>query len=70
MDNFVNFDTNFFRNNESLYLLHPRKHKLSLLGLGSSVGTPEEGIMANVLVVKSFQELKDNPHKVWLCFFW
>lgn len=38
--------------------------KLSMLGLGSSVGTPPEGITAEAIVVGSFDELKLNGDKV------
>jgi len=36
---------------------------LALLGLGTSVGTPVEGIQADVLVVRSFDELTANAEK-------
>ncbi|KAB7506482.1 Carboxypeptidase Q [Armadillidium nasatum] len=51
------------RNNESLYLVRPRRQKMSLLGLGSSVGTPNDGIWAEAFVVTNFQQLEDNPLK-------
>ncbi|XP_064081644.1 carboxypeptidase Q-like [Macrobrachium nipponense] len=50
------------RNNESAWMVLPRLHKLNFLGLGSSVGTPREGIKAPALVVKDFQELEENAH--------
>ncbi|XP_050403972.2 carboxypeptidase Q [Patella vulgata] len=46
------------RGNESAVMLQPRFHPLPILGLGGSIATPPEGIEAEVLVVRTFDELK------------
>lgn len=45
------------RGQESATMLQPRIHPMAMLGLGSSISTPEDGITAEVLVVRSFDEL-------------
>ncbi|HVL67740.1 MAG TPA: M20/M25/M40 family metallo-hydrolase [Vicinamibacterales bacterium] len=45
------------RGKESLEIVSPRRHELVMLGLGNSVGTPTDGIEAELLVVGSFDEL-------------
>jgi carboxypeptidase Q len=45
------------RGEESLEMLTPLPRKLTMLGLGNSIGTPVEGISAEAVVVRSFGEL-------------
>ena len=46
------------RGRESAQLVSPFPGELAMLGLGNSVGTPPEGLEAEVLLVKSFEELE------------
>ena len=50
--------THWLRNTESARLVEPRDYVIAISSLGSSVGTPEEGILAYAIVVRSFDELK------------
>jgi carboxypeptidase Q len=45
------------RGEESLDMLTPASQKLTMLGLGNSIGTPAEGITAEAVVVRNFGEL-------------
>ncbi|MFO0578332.1 MAG: M20/M25/M40 family metallo-hydrolase [Polyangia bacterium] len=45
------------RGAESLTLLSPREARLAVLGLGEGAATPPEGLTAEVLAVRSFDEL-------------
>jgi carboxypeptidase Q len=45
------------RGRESAELLLPTPHRINLLGLGGSIGTPGGGLTADVVVVGSFDEL-------------
>lgn len=48
------------RGKESLTLLSPRRKKCPMLGLGGSVGTGPDGITAELLIVDSFEDLKQK----------
>ncbi|MDX1670804.1 MAG: M28 family metallopeptidase [Balneolaceae bacterium] len=48
------------RGEEHATLLSPREKDLPMLGLGGSISTPKEGIEAEVLVVGSFDELRER----------
>jgi carboxypeptidase Q len=52
------------RGEESLEITSPISQKLSLLGLGNSVGTPPAGINADAVVVRSFDQLDALGEKV------
>ena len=52
--------THWIRGFEHAEVVAPRKERLDILTLGQSVGTPEGGITADVLVVSSFDELEER----------
>ncbi|HEY7284686.1 MAG TPA: M20/M25/M40 family metallo-hydrolase [Vicinamibacterales bacterium] len=45
------------RGSENAEIVEPAPHQIVMLGLGDSVGTPPEGIQAEVLVVHGFEDL-------------
>ena len=45
------------RGSESAEIVEPARHPIVMLGLGDSVGTPADGIQADILVVRTFEEL-------------
>ena len=49
------------RGDEWLEVDRPTNRRLGMLGLGGSVGTPPEGLEAEVVVVTSFDELAELP---------
>jgi carboxypeptidase Q len=51
----------WIRGEETGELLEPRRKNIPLLGLGTTIGTPVEGITAEVWVVRTFEELAANP---------
>ena len=46
------------RGQESLEMVEPRRQSLALLGLGGSVGTPAEGLIAELVAAKDFDHLQ------------
>ncbi len=48
------------RGAESAAIVAPVTHRMAMLGLGGSVGTPTDGIEAPALVVRSFDELESK----------
>src|SRR5262245_3980435 len=46
------------RGAESAEIVEPAKHQIVMLGLGDSVGTPPDGLQAEVLVVHNFEDLE------------
>ncbi len=55
---------NWRRNFEKCEMLYPRIADIPVLGLGGSINTPKDGITAEVIVFKNFDELEANKDKV------
>ncbi len=52
------------RGTESLEIVDPPRHVIPMLGLGGSVATPPAGIEAEVIVVRSYDELNQRAAEV------
>jgi carboxypeptidase Q len=52
------------RGAESAEIVEPARHPLVMLGLGDSVGTPPDGVQADVLALRSFEELDSKASQV------
>ena len=52
--------TRWVRGEESAEILVPRPQALGFIGLGRSVGTPRKGLVAEALVVNSFDDLENR----------
>ena len=52
------------RGNERAEIVAPRHQPMIMLGLGNSVGTPPGGIEAEVLVVRSFEDMQSQAARV------
>ena len=52
------------RGHESAEIVEPAHHQIAMLGLGDSVGTPDAGIQAEAIVVRSFQEMEAGSSRV------
>ncbi len=55
---------NWRRNYEKCEMIYPRIADIPILGLGGSIATPKEGITAEVIVFKDFDELEVNKDKI------
>jgi carboxypeptidase Q len=53
------------RGRESCELITPRRKHMAILALGTSVGTSPDGILAPVLVVRSFDELHNRSNEAY-----
>jgi carboxypeptidase Q len=52
------------RGAESAELVEPARQPIVMLGLGNSIGTPPGGVQAELLIVRSFNDLNANAQKV------
>jgi carboxypeptidase Q len=52
------------RGSESADIIEPSRHSMVMLGLGDSVGTPPEGLQAEVIAIHGFEELDAKSGQV------
>lgn len=52
------------RGRESAEIVSPPHHTVTMLGLGGSVGTPPDGLEADVVVVNSFEDLRAHTAEI------
>jgi carboxypeptidase Q len=52
------------RGKETLKMIEPRFSEMQILGLGGTIGTPPEGLTAEVVVVNSFDDLEAHAVEV------
>src|SRR5262245_462916 len=50
----------WIRGRENASIVQPAPHAIAMLGLGNSIGTAADGVEAEVLVVRSFNDLDAN----------
>ena len=56
--------SHWIRNEATAELITPRKYKFAITGLGSSIPTPSEGLEADAIVLKSYEEMKEKAKEV------
>ncbi len=54
----------WIRGKESIALLKPFNKKLNMLGIGGSIGTSKSGIISDLVVVNSFDDLEEQSEKI------
>ena len=52
------------RGDEYGWMLEPRRQELTIFGLGGTISTPPEGLEAEVMVVRGFDELTSRQSEV------
>ena len=54
----------WIRGAESAEMIEPAHHQIVMLGLGDSIGTPPDGLQADVIAIRSFEELETRSAQV------